>query len=605
MDYLDDIEKRIHQLFPKFRQNLCRIILHRKKVFIDSGLAKSAKRAMRIIKESRPEVINKNPSELKYQKGSLEESPFQYEYSFLEYMYEARIAWAEELSKNVKESEPNNIKCQKIFKAWVSLIMEKYSGDKNFMYSICKAYSNNLNEWLKDVETRETELKDILDFYFYFSSRPIDEDWSKMVKQECGIVDYFEREYKNDKMPQYWHKIDAITKILQNSKNLDDVWKSSLVSEDFRNFDLLPLVLQEEQNRYKEAQNLLVQSFSKAKQRTDDIEQIYSILRKYYQQKYEEKLCLNRILNFTVFEFLLRIPCLSASDPYIKPVLEYFVDFLKLILEVICHQSAFNRTNYALRNEELIEIVLNKLKLEKDDKFLDMFSNIPVVSYCASLLGAKVYSVDCDFVETSRFTNSLREMYVKQIEFYRNLRNIFTAPKMALEKLSNIPYEELKHLYRLQSYIGGPFMQDAVDAQAVYVSLKFFSFFSKIIERNPPKFLSHRFSLEEAYKNEDKANLGNNYFDKMLIDPPYGKETAQEGFGPEQGLIIAKKGLKEASRILRHGGKAVLTLPSYKWTEFKEMQWREKVLCFAKDSGFIQIDRDLPEGRALVLLQKQ
>ncbi|MEA2051888.1 MAG: hypothetical protein U9O90_03570 [Euryarchaeota archaeon] len=87
-------------------------------------------------------------------------------------------------------------------------------------------------------------------------------------------------------------------------------------------------------------------------------------------------------------------------------------------------------------------------------------------------------------------------------------------------------------------------MQDAVDAQAVYVSLKFFSFFSKIIERNPPKFLNHRFSLEETYKNEDKANLEDNYFDKMLIDPPYGKETAQEGFGPEQGLIIAKKRVK-------------------------------------------------------------
>ncbi|MEA2051546.1 MAG: hypothetical protein U9O90_01820, partial [Euryarchaeota archaeon] len=165
-------------------------------------------------------------------------------------------------------------------------MMEKYSGDKNFMYSICKAYSNNLNEWLKDVETRETELKDILDFYSYFSSRPKDEDWTKMVKQVCEIVNYFKTAHKNSKTSQYWHEIDAITETLQKSKYCDDVW-GSLMREDFYNFKLLPSVLKEEQKRYKEAQNLLQQSFSKANQRTDDIGQIHRILMKYYKQKYE------------------------------------------------------------------------------------------------------------------------------------------------------------------------------------------------------------------------------------------------------------------------------------------------------------------------------
>jgi len=608
----ENIAKEIEKSFPAFKQNLCKIILTRKEVFIDSGLAESVMRAMDTIKKKYSSVIHKNLSELKYQNGSLQESPFQYVYSFLEYMYEARIAWAENFCKDVKENDSGDIKCQKIFEAFIRLMNE--SGNREIMVDICNTYSN-LDEWLKDIEVRETELKDILDCYSYFSSKPLNEDWQEIVKQLSKIITLFKEQFKEDTTFQaFWNDIDKIINTFQNSDNLENAL-NSLLSKSFYKLTQLPSAIRAMQSDSKMAMEIIRQSFSTAKQRSDDIGQIWSILWKYYRPKRDEIVFLNAILEIAVFRNLPKIQHLSAIKPYIKPFLEYFIDLLKLGLELIGHQSAFGRTAYALRKNEIIEIIADKLEIEKDDKFLDMFSNIPAVSYCASLLGAEVYSVDCDFVETDRFTNSLRKVYSKQREFIQDLLYTSGDSKKALEKLSKTSWEELLDQFKMESYIGGPFAKDRVYPNALIQVIAAYSpffagIFDEIIKYESLRFISHKFSIEnEVFKKEDRINvLKNDYFTKMLIDPPYGKETAEEGFVPEQGLIVAKKGLKEAFRVLNHGGRAVLTLPSYKkpnWDQFIEMQWREKVLSFAKNIGLSQIAENLPEGRALALLQKQ
>lgn len=273
-------------------------------------------------------------------------------------MYEARIVWAENFCKEFKEIDSDDIKCQKIFEAFIRFMEE--SGNIETMPAIWNAYSN-LDEWLKDIEARETELKDILGCYSYFSSKPLNEDWQATVEQLRKIITCFKEQFKEDEtFRAFWKDIDEIENTFQNSENLENAL-NSLSSKQFYKLTQLSLAIKAMQSDSKMAMDIIHQSFSTAKQRSDDIGQIWSILWKYYRPKRDEIVFLNAILEIAVFH-PAKITYLSASKPYIKSFLEYFIDLLKLGLELICYQSAFGRTAYALRKNEIIEIVYDKSK---------------------------------------------------------------------------------------------------------------------------------------------------------------------------------------------------------------------------------------------------
>lgn len=600
----EDIARQIHKSFPQFWGNLCQIMLDRKKLIIDSGLKKRAERVMKEIEVENPGITYKRPGKIGYDLKLSETDSLQYVHSFLDEMFRKKINFADRFCAEVKEGDSDKAKCQKIFGAWIGFMISNYNegnvSDVNLMLDQCEVFNTELDERLEDNEIREYELKNILACYSYFHSKPT---WPTKIKQ---VVKYLKEEYKNDKSYQYWQEIDEIMRILDSSGNMAEACED-LKNRSFLHVQSPARSIECLQNFYSRFIERGRQRFSEAQRKGYEIDQKFIILmRYYYAEKIQEPELLDLILRNTVFEFLLKAPCLSASNPNIKSVLEYFLGSLKLFLEVDCYQSAFGRTAYALRDWEVIEVALDKLKIGKGDKFLDMFSNIPVISYCASLLGAEVHYLDCDFIEADRFTSYYWAEQEDRRRFASSLLDAFKDPDKVLEAISNIQFEILNP--RMPSYPppGGPFMPGGINPRAIERFLG--SPFSRIIKNNPICPLKHEFSTEEIFKDEDKIrDFADNYFDKAIMDPPYGKKTAQEGFGPEQGLIIASKGLKEASRILKQGGNLVVTLPSYKsrWEKFKKMRWREEALNFAKECGFEQIDKDLPTGRALILLRKQ
>lgn len=599
----EDIARQIHRSFPQFWENLCQIMLDRKKLIIDSGLKKSAKRIMKEIKVENLHSAHKTQRKIEYNLKLSETDSLQYVHSFLDEMFRSKINFADRFCEEVKESDSDKAKCQKIFRAWIELMISEYNkGNEpnvNSMLDWCEVFNTELDKSQEDNEIREYELKNILACYSCFHSKPT---WPTKATQ---VVKYFKEEYTKDKSRQYWKEINEIIEILDRDGNMVEACET-LKSKSFPDFQSLTQSIEFLQNSFSEFIERGRQRFSETQRNGDEISQKYVILMKYYyDEKIQELWLLDLVLHKTVFELLLKARCLSASNPNIKSVLEYFLGSLKFALEVNCYQSAFGRTAYALRDKEVIKVVLDKLKIGKGDKFLDMFSNIPVISWCASLLGAKVHSIDCDFIEADRFTTYYWAKQQERRQLVSFLLDCFGAPDKVLEALSNIQFEILNPRMPSYPYPSGPFEPGRVNPRAIEIF--FGSHFLRIINNNPVEYLTHKFSIKEKFKDEDKTNLPNNYFDKAIMDPPYGKETAQEGFGPEQGLILACKGLKEAQRILKCGGIIVMTLPSYKsnWQEFKEMCWRERVLYFAKGCGFEQIDKDLPPGRALVLLRKQ
>lgn len=600
----EDIGKQIHKSFPQFCGNLYQIMLDRKKHLIDSGLKKSAERIIKEIEAKDFYNVHKKTRKIKYDLKLSEKDYFQQVHSFLIKMFRSYIIFADKCCKEVKESDPDETKCHKVFWAWRVLIISEYNKRNeslvNSMLDWCKIFNTDeLEKNLEDNEVMEYQLKNILAHYLYFRSEPT---WPTKAKE---VVKYFKEEYKNEKSHKYWKEIDEIMKVLDINGNMVKAC-NTLKSKDWHNFQLLTQSIEFLQNSFNMSIEKVKQQFLEAQKNGDEITKIFLILYRYYAEKINDLRLLDGILHATVFEFLLKVRHLPASNPNIKSVLEYFLGSLKFNLEVKCYQSAFGRVAYALRDKEVIEVVLDRLKIGEGDKFLDMFSNIPVISWCASLLGAEAHSIEGDFVEADKFTTYYWAKQQEQRQLVTLLLDCFGNPDNVLEALSNFQFKMLNPRMPLYPYTGGSFERGRVNPRAIEIF--FSSHFLKIINNNSAKYLTHKFSIEEKFKDEDKTNLPDNYFDKAIMDPPYGKETAQEGFGPEQGLIIAKKGLKEASRVLKPGGKIVVTLPSYKsgWEEFKKMQWREKALDFAKECGFEQINNEqLPAGRALVLLQKQ
>jgi hypothetical protein len=101
----EDIARQIHKSFPQFWENLCQIMLDRKKLIIDSGLKKSAKRIMKEIKVENLHSAHKTQRKIEYNLKLSETDSLQYVHSFLDEMFRSKINFADRFCEEVKESD--------------------------------------------------------------------------------------------------------------------------------------------------------------------------------------------------------------------------------------------------------------------------------------------------------------------------------------------------------------------------------------------------------------------------------------------------------------------------------------------------------------------
>jgi len=586
---MNEIEKRdfIYSMvlrFPYLRANLSKVLLFRKSAFIDSGLYQALKRCLFLLQTEKHTSIDNDIA------------------LFLNLIYKHSIEWSEIATKDckdVKYTEISNTDCDIIFNAWITAVKNIIEGDHKYFLEICKNYNSNIEEIMRDVYNREYQLKDILSIYALiklFDDKNIFDHVKCMVVRIC---EYFEEEDK-DIHDIYCHvEKRNIANIIAKSRDVTDVM-TGIERAHFKYYSRLQNCKPSISHDIRTKPNKISACIKRS---NNPIEENYYKLYGQLIPVIDEVVYLNFILESSVF-FMYRKNYLPRHKN-IEAFIEHFITILKLGLELVCFQSAFNRTSFALRNEEIIRILFYMLSIDKDDIFLDMFANIPVVSTCASLLGARTIANECDFVEKDRYSDSFEKMQKRQRDYVNSLLRITDNRTQTLEYLINMPIDIIIKYFQIENILGGTIERNRVYENGIMMALQQYSlFFKRILRENMPILSHHKFSLEEDIKPNDSLNFSNGYFNKILLDPPFGRETASDGFGPKEGYIIARKGLVEASRLLRSGGYIVMTLPSYKWLEFKEMKWRENIISEAKQLQLQQVNDDLGEGRSLLLLQK-
>jgi hypothetical protein len=311
--------------------------------------------------------------------------------------------------------------------------------------------------------------------------------------------------------------------------------------------------------------------------------------------------------------FYSRVADVSTLGSLLDPVwrvLSFYIDRLqtnrtlaeKVIFELIksfdfemlagIELRAYKRFRYSFSREEIVAILFTLLGVKKGERLLDMFGNIPRISLGASILGASIVTGDVEYQFFEDFATFRAAIVRKLADKYWAIHSRQAWKQKFEKELEQLQTGVLMHLLQRER-IGSELLPDAG------------SFPLSSDHVNPVNLLifSHNFFVEFAQQNldvvkyalpwEEGQNIGlpfqEGVFDKIIVDPPYGIETAHEGFGPSKALFIAKTALEEGNRLVRTGGSIAISLPPErwegKWLAIAKLGWRGKIFMLADKLG--------------------
>lgn len=263
-----------------------------------------------------------------------------------------------------------------------------------------------------------------------------------------------------------------------------------------------------------------------------------------------------------------------------------------LDFQIGCELQFFRskRQRFAFSREEIEAVLLELLIIKEDEKLLDMFGNVPRLGIAATVWGANVVCGDLSYRAFPDAASAFRkgELQILETIFEKALSGnaISTAHiQEASEMFDKIIFEELETGERAigETPKASPVVTDEVNPYAPYFFLT--QNFLVLLARAKLEIIKYRIDPAHEYS----IPLKDETFEHLVVDPPYGMETAQEGFGPEQALPLALQSLQEAQRLAKQNGTILLTLPpektGTKWEKFLNLKWRFQCLSKAKELG--------------------
>lgn len=348
----------------------------------------------------------------------------------------------------------------------------------------------------------------------------------------------------------------------------------------------------------------------------DERELFIEVIKRYYERVADvSMLCnlLNPIWSLSGFY----IEQLRADQVLGEKVLLEFIKSLDFEMLAGIGFPAYRRLKYSFGRKENVAILFRLAQVKQGERLLDMFGNVPRVSIGAVILGAKVIVGDIEYESFEDWATYRAAIVRMLVDRWRGTMHSRGAWERSLGK----------ELDKLSDYLTR-WLLPQESAGAFPVS------FHRVNPANLIAF-SHNFFVKFASPNlnivrcalpwKEEQTFGipfeEGVFDKIIVDPPYGVETAREEFKPPEYLFIAKSALEEANRVVREEGFIVVSLPPErwegKWLEIAKLRWREEiaklgaelglefVLAYEQGRGIVKAIDKLKSGRrALVMYRK-
>ena len=326
--------------------------------------------------------------------------------------------------------------------------------------------------------------------------------------------------------------------------------------------------------------------------------------------------------------FYSRVADVSTLGSLLDPVwrvLSFYIDRLqtnrtlaeKVIFELIksfdfemlagIGLRAYKRFRYSFSRKEIVAILFTLLGVKKGERLLDMFGNIPRISLGASILGASIVTGDVEYQFFEDFATFRAAIVRKLADKYWAIHSRQAWKQKFEKELEQLQTGVLVHLLQRER-IGSELLPDAGGFPLSFdrvnpVNLFVFShnFFVKFAQQNLDV-------VKYALPWEEGQNIGlpfqEGVFDKIIVDPPYGIETAHEGFGPSKALFIAKTALEEANRLVRTGGSIAISLPPErwegKWLAIAKLGWRDELFVLADNKLGLEFVIAYEQGRGII-----
>lgn len=590
-----------------FARNLCLCSLYRYRLFTESGLTDSIFKALNKIQ---PRLDNLRLKLFAHRLPSTEmfNEPLDwtthqwYLEGFLESAVASQILKTEALLSGIPQVASKESMYRIVSDNWEKLIGKADSEEeRQLLLRMIKAYRNdNIPHLLKAAQEWEYWCKSFVSYFWYLDSLG-KWSWSQKKRSISSVISYFRGSLEKPLSPSMEHQLNDICKTLSSAKNEREA-VVSIARMDLSAFPMARYVLSVLIEKTNELLKKWRERYIKCVEEDDEMDAIKLLLAKeeevfiFYENYWQQ------LLRYTVLSTIVHWDYLDRSHNLFKDVVKYVLNNLDFMLEALCYRSAFGRNAYALRKHELLDILFKKLDIRKDDNFLDLFANVPISSWIACLIGAKVYMVDSAFVETTRFATYQTERKKKLEQIVSDIRLDPSLLPTDIAQLNSLLRKHFDFSRLPQGGIGSK--NEVVPDLLRFVSTC--KIFEELVRKNPPSDIQFTFD-DHSPLPQEIPRLSKNYVSKALIDPPYGYRTGTPNFGPDDGIRIAKLALKETRRVLQHNGKLVLTLPSLRWEKeggFPSSNWRQQVLEEARNLGFRYDASSIREGRALLLLHK-
>lgn len=294
-------------------------------------------------------------------------------------------------------------------------------------------------------------------------------------------------------------------------------------------------------------------------------------------------------LRTSIYGLLTKLPASKrVTLPQWPKVLRMLVQDIDFELGLRFRMLTSGRWTYAFSLEELEAILGPLLAPREDDQFLEMFGNIPRLAAVSLVVGVKQYDwLDSQYTEEqdylTTFLDDLRRFKVGKFErLAARVYQTATFPELirriATEYIKWAMRRRMDHFFRSH-----PGVRDLFPATVRTVSPK------NALERCMNPLVLEGFEKVHfrpyVWVEGKRIDFRDAAFDKIVLDPPYGAETAVGGAtNIEANKALSLWTLREASRLLRAGGRILLTLPpeisskvnlKSKWNKHAELHWRK------------------------------